>query len=244
MTLEIFVYSILLFVALFAVGTLLCLKLYKWEYARFFHSMLWTKVYYWIPIFLVFLLMLYVQLWAAVAIVCAIVGFAAHELLRQSRKDWTALLYTFIIGIAAAHLILFFISFDGQKSTNVLLVVGFSSVLSDIFAYFLGNFLGRYRLPSWINNKKSWDGVVGQLIGAVVGFLLISPVISPRLHIALAILIGIASAIGDVLNSIVKRRIGIKDWGMTIPGHGGVLDRFASLSFAIATAYWWTTLIK
>lgn len=244
MTLEVLTYSILLFVVLFAIGTLLCLKLYKWQYAHFFGSMLWTKVYYWIPIFLTFLVMLYVQLWAAIPIACTIIGFAVGELLRQSRKDWIALLYTFIISIATAHLILFFINFDSRQSINVLLVVGFSSVLSDICAYFFGNFFGRHKLPTWINNKKSWEGVAGQLIGAIVGFLLISPVVSLSLHISLAILIGVASAIGDILNSIVKRRIGIKDWGMTIPGHGGILDRFASLSFAVAAAYWWTVLIK
>lgn len=242
MTLELLAHSILLFVAIFVIGTLLCLKLYKWGYARFFHSTLWTKVYYWVPIFLIFLAVLNYQLRLAVPVVCAIIGFAIYELLRQSRKDLVAVLYTFVISAAIAHLILFFTSLDSRESINVLLVVGFSSVLSDVCAYFSGNFLGRHKLPNWINGKKSWEGVGGQIIGAVIGFFLIAPVIQPALPAVLAILIGVASASGDILNSIVKRRMDIKDWGMTIPGHGGVLDRFASLAIAIAAGYWWTML--
>ena len=55
--------------------------------------------------------------------------------------------------------------------------------------------------------------------------------------VILAVLIGLASAMGDLINSIVKRRLKIKDWGNTIPGHGGILDRMSSLSFAFIAAY-------
>lgn len=240
MTLDTLVYSLVLFTALFVAGTLLCLKLYKWEYARFFRSTLWTKILYWIPIFIVFLVVLYVQLWAAILVTLVITGFALREVLGLSQKSWIAWLYLLVISLASAHIILFFVSLDNQKYITVFLIVGFSSVLSDVCAYFFGNFFGRHKLPIWINKHKSWEGVIGQLIGAVIGFLLIAPAIHPTPHIALAILIGIASALGDILNSIVKRQIGIKDWGMTIPGHGGVLDRFASLGLAISVAYWWT----
>lgn len=242
MTPNTLLYSLILFASLFVVGTLLCLKLYKWEYARFFRSTLWTKVFYWIPIFIIFLIVLYAQLWAAILVTIIIIGFALHEVLRLSQKSWIAWLYMLIISLACAHLLLFFTSLDSQKYVNVLLVVGFSSVLSDVCAYFFGNFFGRHKLPIWINKNKSWEGVIGQLLGAIIGFLLIAPAISPVPRIGLAILIGIASAMGDILNSIVKRQLNIKDWGMTIPGHGGVLDRFASLALAIATAYWWTVL--
>lgn len=243
MTLELLTYSLVLFIVLFVIGTLLCLKLYKWEYARFFQSALWTKVFYWIPIFFIFLTVLYVQLWAAILVTLIIIGFAFREMLRLSEKSWAAWLYMLAVSLASAHLILFFTSLNSREPVNILLVVGFSSVLSDVCAYFFGNFFGWHKLPSWINKNKSWEGIVGQLIGAVIGFLLIAPIIHPTPHIGLAILIGVASAIGDILNSIVKRRVGIKDWGMTIPGHGGILDRFASLSLAIAVAFWWTVLV-
>ncbi|HCH34893.1 MAG: Phosphatidate cytidylyltransferase [Candidatus Saccharibacteria bacterium GW2011_GWC2_48_9] len=242
MTLELLIYSLLLFTALFVIGTLLCLALYKWEYARFFHSALWTKVLYWIPIFLIFLAILYLQLWAAAFITLVIIYFAIREVLRLSQKSWLAWIYMIAISLALTHLILFFAVLDSQQSVTVLLVVGFSSVMSDVCAYFFGNFFGRHKLPNQINPNKSWEGVAGQLIGACIGFLLIVPVLHPAPSFVLAILVGLASALGDILNSVVKRRMGIKDWGTTIPGHGGVLDRFASLAFAIAVAFWWTIL--
>lgn len=243
MTLELITYSIVLFTILFAAGTLLCLKLYKWDHTRFFQSILWTKVLYWIPIFLIFLTILSVQLWAAVLVTITILFFAAREVLRLSRIQWTAWLYMLAISLALVHLVLFFTTLESTQYIPVLLIVGFSSVLSDVCAYFFGNFFGRHKLPVWINQNKSWEGVAGQLIGAMIGFLLIIPAVTGAPSVWLAIFIGFASALGDILNSIVKRRVGIKDWGMTIPGHGGVLDRFASLAFAIAAAFWWTVLV-
>ncbi len=242
MTASTLVYSITLFAGLFILGTLLCLRLYKWDYARYFTSNLWVKTYYWIPIFIIFLTMLYIQLWAAVLITVGVISFGVREVLRITTRDWVSWLYMFGVAFAISHLVLFFITANSQQSVNILLVIVFSSVLSDVTAYFSGNFIGRHKLPTWINKNKSWEGVSGQLVGAVIGFYLIAPVIYPAPHIAFAILIGIASSIGDIANSIVKRRAKIKDWGMTIPGHGGVLDRFASLAFAIATGYWWMLL--
>lgn len=242
MTLEMLAYSLALFGALFVIGTLLCLKLYGWDRARFFRSSLWTKVLYWIPIFLVFIGLLYIQFWAAVFVTAVVTGFALYERCRLRKKSPAAWAYTLFICLSFAHLILFFGNSHGSSNVNVLLVVGFSSVLSDVFAYFFGNFLGRHKLPEWINPGKSWEGVAGQLVGALVGFVLILPVIHPALSIALAMVVGIASALGDILNSVVKRRLAIKDWGNTIPGHGGVLDRFASLGLAVAAAYWLTSI--
>lgn len=244
MTIDVFVYSILLFVVLFIVGVLLCLILYKWQFTLFFRSKLWKKVYYWIPIFFIFLTILCSGLWVAILAVCFIIGLAIRELLNQPKKNLSAGLYVLTISFTLAHLILFFIPSSTQQSINVLLVIGYCSVLSDVCAYFFGNFLGRHKLPTFINNQKSWEGVGGQLVGAIVGFYLISPVIHPHLPISFAILIGIASATGDILNSVVKRRIQIKDWGATIPGHGGVLDRFASIALSIAITYWWLEIIN
>lgn len=242
MTPELLIYSLILFTALFVIGTLLCLALYKWEYARFFHSALWTKVLYWIPIFLIFLATLYLQLWAAAFVALVIIDFAIREVLRLSQKSRLAWIYMLAISLALTHLIFFFAVLDSKQAVTILLVVGFSSVMSDVCAYFFGNFFGRHKLPDQINPNKSWEGVAGQLIGACIGFLLIAPALHPAPSFALAILVGFASALGDILNSVVKRRMDIKDWGMTIPGHGGVLDRFASLAFAIAVAFWWTIL--
>lgn len=240
MTLDTLLYAIGLFVGLFVFGTVLCFALYKWDIRRYFSSSLWVKTYYWIPIFAIFLTILHVQLLAAFLVTLWIGMLAIRELYQLNVKPWYAVIYTIALLLLTMHLVLFFVYLDQKPAITLLLIVGFSSVLSDVFAYFSGNFIGRHKLPQWINPNKSWEGVAGQLIGAIVGFLLIAPTLDWPPYIILAILIGISSAVGDILNSIVKRRLDIKDWGRTIPGHGGMLDRFASLSCAIATAYWFS----
>lgn len=242
MTLSLLVYMIALFAAIFMAGTLLCLKLYKWEYNRYFTSQLWIKTYYWIPIFAYFLAILYLQIWGAIAALILLAYLAVRELLNLKVRTWHSIAYTMVIVIAIAHLIFYFITFDEDMAVTVLILIVFSSVMSDICAYFSGNFLGRHKLPDWINSNKSWEGVFGQLLGAVIGFLLVTPIFQQAPSIQLALIIGAASAFGDILNSVVKRNAGIKDWGNTIPGHGGILDRFASLAFALAAAYYFAIL--
>lgn len=240
MTLEILGYSSFIFFSLFFLGTVLSLKIYKWDFDKFFKSKLWIKICYWIPIFLVFLAVVYFQFWAAVILVLLISVFAIRELSSQIRADLIALIYAILICFSSFHLALFFVVNDVNSSIRLLFLIVFSSVLSDICAYFFGNFLGRHKLPEWINKNKSWEGILGQIIGAILGFLIIIPIIYSKHYFILAAIIGIASATGDILNSIVKRRLRVIDWGKTIPGHGGVLDRMASLSLSLFVAFWWT----
>ncbi|RYX79003.1 phosphatidate cytidylyltransferase [bacterium] len=243
MTPNLLAYVLWLFTGLFLIGTLLCLALYKWDAVRYFKSQLWIKTYYWIPIFCLFLGVNYGQLLAALLAVLVVSSLSIRELYKLPARPWYAVAYTSIILASITHLPLFFIQFSQTMAAMLLLIVGFSSVLSDVCAYFFGNFIGRHKLPNWINPNKSWEGVAGQLIGACVGFILIAPAFDQAPSVILAVAIGLASAFGDILNSIVKRQLGIKDWGMTIPGHGGMLDRFASLAFAIAATYWFAKLL-
>lgn len=242
MTPDTLLYVTMLFLGLFGLGTVASLYLYKWDYTRYFRSELWTKTYYWIPILIIFIAVLYLQFWAAIAVLVFIVGFIVYEVHRTPSGRWFVWVYALAIALTIGHLPLFFTWPVQQVATSVLLVVAFSSVLSDVFAYFFGNLFGKHKLPAWINSRKSWQGIIGQIVGAVVGYMLIIPTVGSPPPILFAVMVGAVSAVGDIANSIVKRRVGIKDWGNTIPGHGGMLDRFASLALAIAAGYWWVFL--
>ncbi len=239
MSLSILLPISLLFGGLFVFGVLLCLILYRWDYRRFFASSLWVKTYVWIPIFLVFLGVLQAGIFLSAPVVAIIALLAVRELRRAPGTDSLALIYGLVVVGCMASLPLFSRAPNDEQLSLVLIATVFSSVMSDITAYFMGNFVGRHKLPSWINPGKSWEGVLGQLLGAVLGFYLITLTLDLSLPVTLALLIGAASASGDIINSILKRRLNIKDWGRTIPGHGGVLDRFASLSFALAIGFLW-----
>ena len=129
---------------------------------------------------------------------------------------------------------------------------------SDTFALFAGMLCGRHKLAPKVSPKKTVEGAVGGLIGGVVGMTILkliadSMVLSvdvyppieiatgPQISWAAVFVLGIIgsaiSQIGDLSFSVIKREFGVKDYGNLLPGHGGILDRFDSVTFA-APAVW------
>lgn len=109
--------------------------------------------------------------------------------------------------------------------------------LADSGAYFSGRLFGRHRLASKVSPGKTWEGVAGALVvtvGAAGSIMLLmkqpGQVIYPML--LLVVLTVVASIVGDLYESAVKRAAGVKDSSHLLPGHGGVLDRIDSLTAA------------
>jgi phosphatidate cytidylyltransferase len=110
----------------------------------------------------------------------------------------------------------------------------------DTFAYFVGRLIGRHKMAPAISPGKSWEGFVGGTLAAVAvvffatykeGFIEIWEAI------VLGAAISVASVIGDLFESAVKRDVGVKDSGALLAGHGGVLDRIDSVLFAGPAAF-------
>lgn len=118
---------------------------------------------------------------------------------------------------------------------------------SDTFAYYAGRFLGRRfekKLCPRISPKKTVVGFFGGIAGSIVGVILwasLTDKINAQLYglILLGIVAGIISQIGDLAASLIKRYIGVKDYGNLIPGHGGILDRFDSILFIAPIVYYY-----
>lgn len=234
----------LLFVGLFIVGSIACLPAYHGRLQAFLESSVWLKIRWWIPIFVVFCALLFLQAWAAWVVVVALGVLAVREIFaRRAARHWYVWVYLLIVIGALVHIPLIFMHFSTSIAVHGLIIICFGSVLSDVFAFFAGTYFGKHHLPAFLNGRKSYEGVLGQLIGAWVGVALVASLPEISFHWQLALSIGVASAIGDLINSAVKRRLGIVDWGNTIPGHGGVLDRFASLSLACLAGYWTLVLL-
>ena len=110
--------------------------------------------------------------------------------------------------------------------------------LSDSGAYFAGLYLGKHKLAPTISPKKTVEGVFGGIAGAILGMMIFGLVLSLgfrlRVNFLLCIVYGVlgslASVLGDLTFSVIKRQAGIKDYGNLIPGHGGILDRFDSMT--------------
>ena len=117
---------------------------------------------------------------------------------------------------------------------------------SDIGAYFFGKYFGRTRLSS-ISPKKTVEGalfgVAGSVMVAVAGAWMLHWPSWQLSGSILGVLVGIASLLGDLTESMMKRDAGVKDSGQLIPGHGGILDRTDSYVFTGALVYYFVTLL-
>lgn len=110
---------------------------------------------------------------------------------------------------------------------------------TDTGAYLVGRTWGKRKLVPVISPNKTWAGFWGgTLLGTLVGVgivLLFGSLFSWQEGLLLALLLSLAGQIGDLVVSLLKREVGVKDTGNLIPGHGGLLDRLDSLLFAIPT---------
>ncbi len=126
-----------------------------------------------------------------------------------------------------------------------LLIIWFG----DSAAYVVGRKWGGRKLAPAISPNKTWSGAIGGLIGSAVGgaigyFPLTADCGEYRfgweiiaIGMVVGVIVGLMGQIGDLVESSVKRELGIKDFGSLLPGHGGVLDRFDSLMFAAPTLW-------
>lgn len=117
---------------------------------------------------------------------------------------------------------------------NAMIVPAYFIIVwaNDVFAYLFGITLGKHRLCERLSPKKSWEGFFGGLIGAVaIGFAVGKFLVHGNawLWMGLGLLIGLTSVLGDLLESHFKRSVNVKDSGNTLPGHGGLLDRFDAI---------------
>jgi phosphatidate cytidylyltransferase len=121
-----------------------------------------------------------------------------------------------------------------HAGTPVILWLVLIVVASDVLGYFVGRILGGPKFWPAVSPKKTWSGTAAGWAGAALvglGFVL-AGYGSPWL-VVLSVLIGFAGQMGDIWESWIKRRCGVKDASTLIPGHGGVLDRFDALIGAI-----------
>ncbi len=109
---------------------------------------------------------------------------------------------------------------------------------ADIFAYFAGRWIGGPKLAPRLSPKKTWAGLAGAIIGACLVSILFAILLKLNITalIILAAALTVVEQAGDIFESAMKRRYGVKDSGTFIPGHGGVLDRVDGLLAVLLAA--------
>lgn len=132
-----------------------------------------------------------------------------------------------------------------EYSSMVWLIV-ITAFGTDVMAYFSGYLLGKHKLCPKISPKKTIEGSIGGILGSVILSGIFGYFVMPDLLVhclIIGVLGGIVSQFGDLTASIFKRKMGIKDYGNLIPGHGGILDRFDSVLFTGPMVYYYIVLI-
>ncbi len=152
------------------------------------------------------------------------------------------LLGVFYVGFLGAHAALILRQPDGVGTITTIAV---AVVAYDVFGLLIGSSTGRSPLIRWVSPNKTVEGLLGGFVGVVVSLFILCgpgglhPWSDRNIHwIQLAFVIGIAAPLGDLVESMLKRSLGVKDMGDVLPGHGGVLDRFDAFLFVLPATYY------
>ncbi len=140
---------------------------------------------------------------------------------------------TFLVGFAA----LLLAPEDGVGRLFVFLI---TTVCSDVGGYAAGVLFGKHPMAPSISPKKSWEGFAGSVVFCIVGGSLTVHFLLDRswvIGVALGVGVAVAATVGDLMESLIKRDLGIKDMSNVLPGHGGIMDRLDSL-VVVAPIVW------
>lgn len=168
-------------------------------------------------------------LWVAVAgLVAAAMAFgllARIARLCEARWMTTGLVYAGLPGIALIWLR------EQPQGLGLVLWVLVLVWATDIFAYFAGRLIGGPKIAPKISPKKTWAGLIGGVVGAMAigGGVADYAGFPAPLFVSLSGLLAVVAQAGDFFESWLKRRIGVKDSGTLLPGHGGIMDRVDGL---------------
>lgn len=176
-----------------------------------------------------------------------IYAIPVYELFRNKENTIANIALTVfgIVFVTIPFSMLNFLAFPEFEGFNVynygLLISLFVLVWAgDSGAYIFGVRFGRHKLFERISPKKSWEGLFGGVLTAIATAWILNyvfPQYNIVLLIVMAIVVVISGTLGDLVESMLKRSIGIKDSGRFMPGHGGLLDRFDSILLASPVIY-------
>lgn len=171
---------------------------------------------------------------------------ALAELYRKKKTPFENIGVT-LLGLVYLIVPFLLLNYTIEFNKNTFTITDFWPVLtifilvwcSDTFAYLVGRKIGKNKLFERISPKKSWEGFFGGMLFSILGGILIAYFTEQDYlqYIIYGIIISSFGTIGDLVESLMKRSLGVKDSGNILPGHGGILDRFDAVIFVIPLIY-------
>lgn len=166
-----------------------------------------------------------------------------YELFKQPEHPFKniALVISGIIYIGVPMVLLQYLAFSALGEFNTHIVIGLIVMnwLNDSGAYMVGSRMGKTPLFPKVSPKKTWEGTLGGVTACIITgyiFSLYWTELDTVDWVALAVITAIFGSLGDLVESMLKRSVGVKDAGSFLPGHGGMLDRFDAFIFLLPFA--------
>jgi len=177
------------------------------------------------------------------AVILSLIGLLAH---RQKEGVFTSWAWTIAGILYIGWLLSYLVALKGlDNGRSWMFFVLFTTWASDTAAFVIGKKLGRHKLAPNISPGKTWEGALGGILGASIASILFftpTPFHLPLIYwqaVSLSVLVSILGQFGDLIESLLKRNMGVKDSGKLMPGHGGILDRMDSILFAGTVVYYY-----
>jgi phosphatidate cytidylyltransferase len=137
-----------------------------------------------------------------------------------------------------------------HRGTDTLFLVALGVVANDVGALVFGSAVGRTPLRPWISPNKTVEGFIGGAFATIIALMFVglsgqSTTWNSNWHLlALAVVIAVMAPMGDLVESMFKRNLDVKDFGSIVKGHGGVLDRFDGFLFVLPVVYYLTLVLE
>jgi phosphatidate cytidylyltransferase len=136
----------------------------------------------------------------------------------------------------------------GHHGKGLLLGAVLAAIAADVGAFVVGRWIGSRPIAASVSPSKTIEGFVGGLVAALIVGAIIGKELTPwggmKHGLVLGLIVGLVAPAGDLFESMIKRDLGLKDSGTSLPGHGGLLDRFDSILLVLPAAYYLATLFN
>jgi len=166
-------------------------------------------------------------------------GVATLRRASSRASDWVFWVFAAYVGLTLAHAPLL-VGLDSGRELILMAII--TAFFVDTAAMLVGAYAGRTRLAPTISPKKSWEGAIAGIIAGILGAIAIDTALGISFTTFTAATLGgllaVTAILGDLYESWIKRRSGVKDSGKLIPGHGGILDRLDSVIPCLMVVYW------
>jgi phosphatidate cytidylyltransferase len=177
------------------------------------------------------------------AVVLPLIGLLSR---RQKEGAFTTWAWTIAGVLYIGWLLSYLVALRGlDGGRNWVFFALFTTWASDTAAFAIGSKVGGHKLAPNISPGKTWEGTMGGILGAIIMSILFftpTPFRLPLVYwqaIGLSVLVSIFGQVGDLVESLLKRNMGVKDSGTLLPGHGGILDRMDSIILAGIVVYYY-----